>query len=108
MSGAPIIFKPRASFAHQGAVLYSLFMSEHDTYAWIEAAQRRGLSGAIRLTLTALAPLGVLGAQLLYIAQPMAAVFGAHRALGDIARALESPDGVQQLLDALEDTEQRN
>jgi len=83
-------------------------MSEHDTYAWIEAAQRRNLTGAVRLTLIALAPLGVLGAQVLYIAQPMAAVFGAHRAVGDIARALEAPEGLRHLLDALDDAEQRS
>ncbi len=89
-------------------MIYSLFMSENETHAWIQAAHRRGLTGAVRLTLTALEPLGVLGAQLLYVAQPMAAILGAHHALGDIARALEEPDGVQRLLDSLDDTQTRS
>jgi len=83
-------------------------MSENDTHAWIQAAHRRKLTGAVRLTLTVLEPLGVLGAQFLYIAQPMAAIFGAQHAFGDIARALEEPDGVRRLLDSLDDAETRN
>lgn len=86
-------------------MIYSLFMSENETHAWIQAAHRRKLTGAVRLTLTALEPLGVLGAQFIYIAQPMAAIFGAHQALGDIARALEEPDGVRRLLDSLDDVQ---
>lgn len=83
-------------------------MSENETHAWIHAAHRRGLTGALRLTLTALEPLGVLGAQFIYIAQPMAAIFGAHRAFGDIARALEEPNGVRHLLETLDDAEKHS
>lgn len=83
-------------------VLYSHVMSKDDTHAWIETARQRGLSGPVRLTLTVLEPLGVLGAQILYAAIPLSTIFGAQHAVNDIARALEEPDGIRQILDALD------
>lgn len=67
--------------------------------------QARGLAGAAVALLDAFEPLTALGAQALFVAQPMAGLAnGSWRALtGDLARALESPDGVRALRDALHD-----
>ena len=75
---------------------------------WIEQIKARGLTGAVTFALDALAPLGPLGAQLIWVAQPLFGVFGgenARHAIGDIAEALESPDGIEQIRQRLNPTD---
>lgn len=64
---------------------------------WLAALQDRGMGPALHLLLDVLAPLGALGAQLLYVAQPLAGVFGWRERLGHIADALEQPGGMDAL-----------
>lgn len=64
---------------------------------WIEQARARGLDGPLRVALDVLAPLGPLGAQVLWAAQPALAAFGLWEAAAHLASALEEPDGVEQL-----------
>lgn len=68
--------------------------SGHD---WTRQAHARGLSGALCLALDVLEPLGPLAAQLLWMAQPAAALFGWRQAVGGLAHALEEPGGVERL-----------
>ena len=71
----------------------------HDdaNHPWIDVARRRGLTGALDLVFDVLEPVGPLGAQMLYVVQPMAGVFGWRQAVGEIAIALEEPGGVAAL-----------
>lgn len=76
-------------------------MSEHDSNNhetdWVEAIKARELTGMFRFLLDALAPLGPLSAQLLYVMQPISGMFGWRGAVGDLARALEDPDDLDAL-----------
>lgn len=78
-------------------------MSEQHEPDWIDDVHARGLGGALRVALDALAPLGPLGAQLLYIAQPTLGLFGLREAAHDIALALEDPGGLDAIRARLDD-----
>ncbi|MBI5668098.1 MAG: hypothetical protein HZC41_08820 [Chloroflexi bacterium] len=69
---------------------------------WIQQARARGLGRALALALDILEPLGPLGAQVVWVAQPVAGLFVRHDALGDLARTLEQPGGVETLRAYLE------
>lgn len=75
--------------------------------SWAEAARLRGLTGAAHTLLTVLEPVGPLGAQILWVLQPVLGVFGWQRAAGEIARALEEPGGVDALRRRLDDESQQ-
>jgi len=60
------------------------------------------LTEAVHLLLDALAPVGTLGAQVLWVAQPLGSVFGWRDAISDIANALEAPEGIEDLRRRLE------
>lgn len=70
---------------------------------WITAVKARGLGDALRLALDIIEPLGPLGAQMLYIAGPLGALFGAGPALTAIAEALEEPGGIDRVRRLLDD-----
>jgi hypothetical protein len=72
---------------------------KHD---WIEQAKARGWGHALSLALDVLEPLGPLGAQLLWMAQPAMGLFGGREALGTLAEAMESPGGIERLRQQLE------
>ena len=86
--------------AFSGCAILSI-MAEQE---WIQQVKARGLAAPLRLLLDALEPLGPLGAQLLYVAQPAAGLWGGSQVMGHIAAALEQPDGVAQLRQLLDDT----
>jgi hypothetical protein len=68
---------------------------------WVQQIHSRGLNHALGLALDVLEPLGPLGAQLLWVAQP---VLGRNREmLNDLAEMLETPGGVGQLREWLEE-----
>ena len=77
---------------------------------WVEAVRLRGWTGAARMLLDVLEPVGPLGAQVLWVFQPLSGVFGWQRAVAEIARALEQPGGVETLRRQLEpeDSDQSN
>ena len=70
---------------------------------WIRQAKARGLAGPLSVLLDVLEPLGPLGAQMLWIAQPASGLLGAADAVQSLAEALESPGGVERLRHRLED-----
>jgi len=72
-------------------------------FAWVERVKARGLGDALGLALDALEPLGPLGAQVLWVLQPALGLFGAREAVKDIAQALEDPDGIARIREALEE-----
>ncbi len=78
-------------------------MEKHD---WIEQIRARGWGDALGAALDVLEPLGPLGAQMLWIAQPAAHLIGGWgEMVGDLARLLEEPGGIDRLRRALEDDE---
>lgn len=67
---------------------------------WLAQIHERELDGVFGLMLDALAPLGPLAAQLLYVAQPVAGVIGGglwRDTAAGLAQALEEPGGVDAL-----------
>ena len=74
-----------------------------DEKNWLDEVKARGWAGPLRLMLDALAPLGPLGAQMLYVFQPVASVFGRRDVVGQIARKLEEPGGVEDIRRQLDD-----
>lgn len=74
----------------------------HEELAWLkEWRGRREIAWLLPL-LDSFTPLAPLGAQMLLVAQPAIARWDGKRKLTTLARALESPNGVQlirQLLD---------
>ncbi len=76
-------------------------MVEND---WIQQVKDRGLTVPVRVLLDIFEPLGPVGAQLLYIAQPAASLWNGAAWMGHIAAALEQPNGVEQLRQLLDET----
>jgi hypothetical protein len=70
---------------------------------WVEQARARGLGNALGVALDVLEPLGPLGAQLLWVAQPLLSVMISRSALGGVAQALEEPGGIERLRQQLEE-----
>ena len=60
--------------------------TERQIPAWIEAAKARGLTGVLATALDALEPLGPLGAQLVYAAQPVLGLWLPREALGEVLK----------------------
>jgi hypothetical protein len=72
---------------------------------WIELIRARGLEQAFCTALDVLEPLGPLGAQLIWVAQPAVHLMGRdlwRDALTALAEALEEPDGIARLRQRLE------
>lgn len=82
----------------------------HDTdttYTWVDDVKARGLGDSLETVLDALEPLGPLGAQFLWLGQPALSLLGWGRVVGDIARALEVPGGIDAIRRRLQvDTDQ--
>ncbi len=70
---------------------------------WIEQVKSRNLGDAVGLILDILEPIGPISAQILWVIQPVSGLFGWHDAVGDIAKALEEPGGIDQLRHELKD-----
>ncbi|HLV37444.1 MAG TPA: hypothetical protein VKY59_20160 [Spirillospora sp.] len=70
---------------------------------WIQQAKVRGFAAPLRILLDVLEPLGPLGAQVLYVAQPVSRVLGASEAVRHLAEALEEPGGIDRLRERLDD-----
>ena len=71
---------------------------------WIQKVKARGWADALRTALDALEPLGVLGAQMLWIAQAAAGLIGGRQFVAGLAAALEDPDGIAKLRALLDDS----
>ena len=81
-------------------------MAENREYAWVEKIRARGWGDAFSTALDVLEPLGPLGAQLIWVAQPAAHWIGGWGdSLGELARALEDPDEIERLREILEQDE---
>ncbi|MCB9453681.1 MAG: hypothetical protein H6672_19805 [Anaerolineaceae bacterium] len=76
---------------------------EIESQDWINAVKARGWGDALTLALDALEPLGPLGAQLLWVTQPVLGLVVNRAALGDLAQRLETPGGIALLRQMLEE-----
>ena len=76
---------------------------ETESQDWINAVKARGWGSALTLALDALEPLGPLGAQLLWVTQPVLGLIVNRAALGDLAQRLETPGGIALLRQMLEE-----
>jgi hypothetical protein len=70
---------------------------------WIKNLKARGLAAPLSTALDLLEPLGPVGAQILWIAQPLSALVGASGWVGGLAEALEYPEGIAQLRQRLDE-----
>ena len=76
---------------------------KHNEHAWLMAAKERGFGNTIHTMLDVLEPIAPLAAQLLWVIQPVAGLFGARNAIRDLAATLDMPDGVESLRQQLHD-----
>ncbi|PJF22782.1 MAG: hypothetical protein CUN56_04300 [Phototrophicales bacterium] len=65
--------------------------------------KQRGWTSGFRIFLDVIEPFGPLGAQILYILQPLCGVWGWQDVVGDIAKALEEPGGIEKIRHHLEE-----
>jgi len=71
--------------------------------AWIQQVKANGYGPALQLALDALEPVGPLGAQFVWAFQPLLGVFVGRDALQQLAYALERPEELERLREALAD-----
>ena len=72
----------------------------------IERLKRAGLGDALLTALDVIEPIGAIGAQVLYVTQPMARLLGDYRSeTTALAQLLETPEGIQTLRQMLETAE---
>lgn len=64
---------------------------------WAQQIHARGLGHALSVALDVLEPLGPLGAQVLWVAQPVLGVFIKPATLTSVAETLEAPDKLEAL-----------
>lgn len=64
---------------------------------WIDRLEARGMGGFARLLLDVATPFHLIGAQVLWIIQPIATLFGKGQAIGDFATWLEQPNSWHEL-----------
>ncbi len=64
---------------------------------WIHEAKARGLGRTLSVLLDVIEPFGPLGAQILWVVQPVSRLVGMGTAVGELANALEQPGGVEEL-----------
>ena len=69
---------------------------------WVQQIQARGLGDALGIALDVLEPLGILGAQLIWVAQPVLGVWFNRDTVREIAQMLETPEEVEQIRRFLE------
>jgi len=79
-------------------------MNENNTphTTWIDRAEARGMGGMIRLLVDIATPFSIIGAQVLWIMQPLATLFGKGSAMGELAKWLEEPNSMRDLRARLE------
>jgi hypothetical protein len=70
---------------------------------WIILIKARGLQDAVGLALDVLEPLGPLGAQMLWVAQPVLNRWLPRNTVAAVAEALEAPGGVAELRHMLDE-----
>lgn len=77
-------------------------MMPEDGHDWILAARTRGWGDILRAAIDALEPLGPLGAQLIWVSQPLLGLVVGRGLLAGLAAALETPDELAALRETLD------
>jgi hypothetical protein len=78
-------------------------MTQSNHNDWIQQAKSRGWGDFLSLAFDALEPLGPLGAQVLWTAQPALSLFVSRSTLHSLAQALDEPGGMERLRQQLEE-----
>lgn len=80
-------------------------MDKHEEYEWIQSVKDSGLSDFLQIAVKGLAPLGPIGAQVLFVLEPFAGIAINRKIIRDIAIALEEPEHIKRLQEQLERTD---
>lgn len=93
----------RDSFSRCRTLCYTRFMNSINV---IERLKRAGLGDALLTALDVIEPISAIGAQVLYITQPMTRLLGDQRSeTTALAQLLETPEGIRTLRQMLETDE---
>lgn len=79
------------------AILYFMIEERHIWRIWSRVLHRWGLHSFAAWLLEATAPVHILGAQAVYISQPLLSLFIPQEHSHSLARLLEQPDQARQL-----------
>jgi len=74
-------------------------------HPWMDAARARGLAPFCRTLLEITEPAAPIAANILWVLQPTARLLGGGTAIGQLAQALETPEGIAALREYLRDEE---
>lgn len=80
-------------------------MDKNEEYEWIQSVKQTGLGDFVHMAVKVLAPLGPIGAQLLFVVEPFAGIAFDRKMIRDIANALEEPETIKHLQEQLEQTD---
>lgn len=69
---------------------------------WVQNAKARGLGHVLEVALDVFQPLGIIGAQLIWVGEPVLRLWIPREMLAGLADALETPDGIEHLREELE------
>lgn len=75
---------------------------------WSHRLRKKRLTGLVGALLDAAEPLGPLGAQMLWVAQPTLGLFMPRDDVASLARILEHPDGLAWLHERLAGPDERH
>ncbi len=80
-----------------------LINKETDTQALVSLIKARGWQDASRTLLDVLEPIAPLVSQFLWVVQPLSSVIEAQDFVGNLAKTLDSPDGIDDLRKQLDE-----
>lgn len=96
--------KSPAEVSCKRALCYTPRMDKQShTSDWAQKARDNGHDQWLLILLDAIEPIAPIVAQGLWVAQPLAGLWGKSTALQHLAQTLETPDGVDQLRQQLSD-----
>lgn len=74
-----------------------------ETQSLIDMIKQRGWQGASRTALDVIEPIAPLVSSVLWVVQPVSTIFGAQKTVGTLANLLDSPQGIEQLREQLDE-----
>ena len=71
------------------------------SFKWVDSLKARGFAGAFTVILDVIEPFAPIAAQMMHVVHPVSGAFGMRQMVGDLAQLLDTPDGIDQLRDQL-------
>ena len=71
------------------------------SFQWVNTLKVRGLAGAFTVVLDVIEPFAPIAAQMMHVVHPVSGAVGMRQVVGDLAQLLDTPDGIDQLRDQL-------